>query len=207
MTVLCSMPKHTWNSGEDSLHHTELGFPISLINSLRLTMQRICTVMLPENTLKAGRWPQLRVRGPKRTPKRLPALIAQVRQARAWWQSSEHWKASRCLIGAADSPNWNRSRAVTCRCGSVAFVFEICSGSASIGTVVFRRCCLEWGVGAQMHQWPSEFLAVRNEAEHSGDTPHGQSQVVDFVERLRFRDNNCLHIKNVTLLMFFYCQT
>lgn len=154
MTVLCSMPKHTWNSGEDSLHPTELGFPISLISSLRLTMQHICTVMLSENTLKAGGWPQLHVRGLKRTPKRLSALIAQVRQARAWWQPSEYWKASRYLIGAADSPNWNRSRAVTCRWGSVAFVFEVCSGSASIGTVGVRRCCSEWDVGAQMHQWP-----------------------------------------------------
>lgn len=54
---------------------------------------------------------------------------------------------------------------------------------------------------------PGEFLAVQNEAEHSGDTPHSQSQVVDFFERLRFKDNDCLNVKNVALLMFFYCQT
>lgn len=141
MTVLCSMPKHTWNSGKESSPHWTW-LPISLCNSLWLTMQHICTAMLSENALKVGGWPKLHERGPKRTPKCLSALIAQVRQAWAWWQSSEYWKASKCVIGAAASPNWKRGRAVTCRWGSVAVVFEVCSGSATVETVVVKEAML-----------------------------------------------------------------
>lgn len=134
---------NTLGTQERSLHHTELGSPSHYVTAYgwpcSISAQQCC---LRTEALKVGGWPKLHERGPKRTPKCLSALIAQVRQAWAWWQSSEYWKASKCVIGAAASPNWKRSRAVTCRWGSVAVVFEVCSGSATVETVVVKEAML-----------------------------------------------------------------